>query len=209
MDNEGALEARNWQLWESLMPSTYLLRYLFGYPRKEDDVKSGALIKQARLRAGLSQSALAQAAGTSRTTISAYEHGHKSPTLETAERLLGHVGYEMALDRRLDFVQRTSKRGRPFCVQTALPWLTAKEALATVTLPLHLNWSHSKRKWRLAQRQERARVYEVVLSEGTAADIQKYVDGLLLVDLWEELVLPIEVRSGWEQLIQDALTQTW
>jgi transcriptional regulator with XRE-family HTH domain len=209
VDNEGSLEAKPLESFESLVSSTDLLGYLIGYLVKEDDVKPGALIKQARLRAGLSQSALAQAAGTSRTTISAYEHGHKSPTLETAERLLGHVGYEMALDRRVDFVQRTTKRGRPFCVPTALPRLTADQALATVTLPLHLNWSQSKRRWRLAQRQERARVYEAVLSEGTPADIQKYVDGLLLVDLWEELVLPLEVRNGWEQLIQDALTQTW
>jgi hypothetical protein len=38
-------------------------------------------------------------------------------------------------------------------------------------------------------------LYEIVLQEGTPADILAYVDGALLVDLWEDLVLPRAVRS--------------
>jgi transcriptional regulator with XRE-family HTH domain len=192
----------------TLVPNTDLVRYLIGYPIEGVHLKTGALLRQARRQSGLSQSALAHAAGTSRTTISAYEHGHKSPTLETAERILVHSGYELALDLRIKFERRTSRRGRSFCVPTALPRLAVDEALATVTMPLHLNWSTSRRTWRLSQRQDRARVYEAVLSEGTATDIKKYVDGVLLVDLWEDLVLPQEVRNAWEPLVQDALAQT-
>jgi hypothetical protein len=44
-------------------------------------------------------------------------------------------------------------------------------------------------------------VYEIVLQEGTPADILTYVDGVLLVDLWEDLVLPRNVRSAWAPLI--------
>jgi hypothetical protein len=44
-------------------------------------------------------------------------------------------------------------------------------------------------------------VYEIVLQEGTPADILDYVDGALLVDLWEDLVLPRSVRSAWAPLI--------
>jgi hypothetical protein len=44
-------------------------------------------------------------------------------------------------------------------------------------------------------------VYEIVLQEGTPADIMAYVDGALLVDLWEDLVLPRAVRSAWEPLV--------
>ena len=45
------------------------------------------LLRRARRDAGLSQETLARRAGTSRATLSAYEHGHESPTLATAERV--------------------------------------------------------------------------------------------------------------------------
>ena len=40
-----------------------------------------------------------------------------------------------------------------------------------------------------------------MLQEGTSADILGYVNGALLVDLWEDLVLPRGVRSAWAPLI--------
>jgi hypothetical protein len=45
-------------------------------------------------------------------------------------------------------------------------------------------------------------VYEVVLQEGRPADILAYVDGALLVDLWDDLVLPRVVRSAWTPAIR-------
>jgi hypothetical protein len=45
-------------------------------------------------------------------------------------------------------------------------------------------------------------VYEVVLQEGRRADILAYVDGALLVDLWDDLVLPRVVRSAWTPAIR-------
>ena len=53
----------------------------------------------------------------------------------------------------------------------------------------------------LRSRADRARVYEIVLQEGTPADILTYIDGVLLVDLWEDLVLPRGIRSAWAPLI--------
>lgn len=50
------------------------------------------LIRQARLGSGLSLRALAERAGTSYTTLSAYENGHKSPRIETLERILRAAG---------------------------------------------------------------------------------------------------------------------
>jgi hypothetical protein len=73
--------------------------------------------------------------------------------------------------------------------------------LAAVELPLHLNWSTPGRIYNLRSRADRARVYEMVLQEGTPADVLAYVDGALLVDLWEDLVLPRSVRSAWAPLI--------
>jgi hypothetical protein len=62
---------------------------------------------------------------------------------------------------------------------------------------LHLNWSALGRVFDLSWRIDRARLYEVVLQEGRPVDILAYVDGALLVDLWDDLVLPQAVRSAW------------
>jgi len=81
-------------------------------------------------------------------------------------------------------------------VLRARPW-PGQLALAAVELPLHLNWSAPGRVFDLRSRADRARVYEIVLQEGRPADILAYVDGALLVDRWDDLVLPRAVRSAW------------
>jgi hypothetical protein len=83
--------------------------------------------------------------------------------------------------------------------------LPAAQALAAVELPLTLNWSQPGRIFRLVDRGDRARVYELVLREGAEADVLRYVDGVLLVDLWDELVLPSAVRAAWSSLIAKSL----
>ncbi len=52
-------------------------------------------IKTLRKQAGITQQALAIAAGTSQSTIAAYEAGVKSPTLRTVNHLAKSVGMEM------------------------------------------------------------------------------------------------------------------
>jgi hypothetical protein len=79
--------------------------------------------------------------------------------------------------------------------------LTAQDSRAG-DLPLHLNWSNGARVSDLASRADRARVYEVVLQEGRPVDIWAYVDGVLLVDLWDELVPPRAVRSAWAAVVR-------
>ena len=59
--------------------------------------------------------------------------------------------------------------------------------------------------YRLAERGDRARVYEIVLREGGEDDVLRYIDGTLLVDLWGELVLPRAVRAAWQPLIERIL----
>jgi transcriptional regulator with XRE-family HTH domain len=159
------------------------------------------LLARARQAAGLSQEALARRAGTSRSTLSAYEHGRKSPSLDTAARVVGAAGFELALAPRVDFIEHPVGRGRIVMVPTVLPRLTVEDAFRPVELPVHLNWSDPGRWFDLRDRRQRARVYEVVLREGTAQDVLRYVDGALLVDLWDELVLPPAVRSAWAVLI--------
>ena len=53
-----------------------------------------------------------------------------------------------------------------------------------------MHWSGPSRTYELRDRPDRARVYEVVLREGTETDMPNYIDGSLLVDAWAELVLP-------------------
>lgn len=55
-------------------------------------------------------------------------------------------------------------------------------------------------------RRERARAYDVVLREGRAQDVAQYIDGALLLDLWDELGLPRAVRAAWEPVVTAILT---
>ncbi len=159
------------------------------------------LLEHVRVSSGLTQEELARRAGTSRPTLSAYEHGRKSPTVATFARLLSRAGWELTAERHVSFTQQATAYGKPTWIPDRLPRLDVAHALAAVELPLHLNWSAPGRVFDLRSRTDRARVYEIVLQEGTPADILTYIDGALIVDLWEDLVLPRSVRSAWAPLI--------
>lgn len=161
----------------------------------------GSLLVAARRAAGVSQEEMARRGGTSRPTLSAYENGRKSPSLVTAQRLLDQIGWELAVRPSVGFVERPASRGRTVLVPTVLPRLEVEQALAMVVLPLHVNWSAPGRVFDLSDGRERARVYELVLREGTPEDVLTYVDGVLLVDLWNDLVLPRDIRAAWEPLV--------
>ena len=53
------------------------------------------LVRQLRLQTCITQQELADTAGTSQSTIAAYEAGTKSPTLRTIEKLANSLGQEM------------------------------------------------------------------------------------------------------------------
>lgn len=64
---------------------------------------AGNLIKLARREAGLSQRELARRARTSQATLSAYETGRKSPSLETLARIVRAAGQDLRIRlERLD-----------------------------------------------------------------------------------------------------------
>lgn len=102
------------------------------------------------------------------------------------------------------FIEHVTGRGRSVVVSSELPRLEPVRAFAVVKLPLHLNWSEPGQVFDLSDRPQRSRVYEIVLREGAAEDLLTYVDGVLLVDLWDELVLPGGIRSAWSPLIERA-----
>jgi transcriptional regulator with XRE-family HTH domain len=55
-------------------------------------------IRAARLRAGLTQAALAERAGTSQATLSAYESGRKEPSVRTLGRILDAAGARLTVE---------------------------------------------------------------------------------------------------------------
>lgn len=70
-------------------PARTALRHPIGYTVK---VFGSSVVRQLRRLVGLSQRELAGVGGTSQSTLSAYERGDKSPTLETLDRLSASVG---------------------------------------------------------------------------------------------------------------------
>ncbi|SDJ94455.1 helix-turn-helix transcriptional regulator [Nonomuraea jiangxiensis] len=158
--------------------------------------RGGLLFRQARHAASLNQKALASVSGTSRTTLSAYEHGRKSPTLETAGRILDAAGFRLVLEAKVEFAARAAGDGRTFHVPSRLHRLPLAAALGRVRL--------RGRVYDLADRDERRAAYVALLCEGGPQELLDHVDGVLLLDLWDELILPQEIRAEWAPLVEEA-----
>jgi hypothetical protein len=91
-------------------------------------------------------------------------------------------------------------RHRPFVVPASLEELDGPTMDGRVRLPTHVDWSVG-RVYDLADPIDRRRVYELVLREGDLDDLRRYVDAELLVDQFDELVLPDEIRTAWAGLL--------
>ena len=63
-------------------------------------VTAGALLRQARKRAGLSQVELAARAGVTQSVVSAYESVHRQPAIPALAALIDAAGYELVLGLR-------------------------------------------------------------------------------------------------------------
>jgi transcriptional regulator with XRE-family HTH domain len=88
---------------------------------RQDTVKSAALLREARLRAGLSQVALAGRSGKDRVQIGRWEAGQVAPSLDTLVDLVRACGFDLSLmlapveavaDERLTELQRLSPERR-------------------------------------------------------------------------------------------------
>ncbi len=65
---------------------------------RASEVTAGALVRQARSRAGLTQRELAQRAGVSQSVVAAYESGTREPSLATLAALVEATGISLTLD---------------------------------------------------------------------------------------------------------------
>ena len=86
---------------------------------------------------------------------------------------------------------------RPVAVPDDVDDLSIKKASGEVELPFHIRWNGPPLTYDLANRADRARVYEQVVQEGTEEDVRYFVDVNALLDLWDDLVLPPTVRQAW------------
>lgn len=78
----------------SALDSAYLIRYAHSMA----DIDAGAIVAEARTRAGLTQQQLADRSGTSQPAIARLESGHASPTFTTVERLVAAAGFVLRID---------------------------------------------------------------------------------------------------------------
>ena len=69
---------------------------------------AGALLRQARRRAGLTQVELAVRAGVTQSVISAYESGQRQPSIPALARLIEAAGFELTLGLRRAPAHRNS-----------------------------------------------------------------------------------------------------
>jgi transcriptional regulator with XRE-family HTH domain len=65
---------------------------------RPDALKSAALLREARLRANLTQEALAPRTGKSRPQIARWEAGRMAPSLETLLELIRACGFDLPLE---------------------------------------------------------------------------------------------------------------
>jgi transcriptional regulator with XRE-family HTH domain len=65
---------------------------------RADTVRSATLLREARLRAGLSQQELAEVSGKDRTVIARYEQGVVAPSIDTLVEILRACGFDVPLE---------------------------------------------------------------------------------------------------------------
>lgn len=163
------------------------------------------LLAQARRISGLTQAEVARLAGTSRATLSAYEHGRRSPTLQTLERILDVMERELAIVPSVEINEHLDDDGSSFFVPTALRRLPTEQAVARIVLPRHFNLATRGYALELHLRSDRVFAYGLILNDGRPDDIADFIDGALLIDAWPDLELSAVVRAAWQPLIDHTM----
>lgn len=171
-----------------------------GYRRGVDAAR---LILKARHGSGLSQRDLAEKAGTSQATLSAYERGLKSPSLAVAERIIEAAGYHLDLVTEVQFHQEAAPGVRPFWVADRLWRGKLPESFATISV-LDPAYKRGVLRFPLRRRASRGRMYEMLLRNGLPDELMDWLDGALLVDIWDELKLPLPIRHAWQPAVDRA-----
>lgn len=100
--------------------------------------------------------------------------------------------------------QRTHGWVRPYAVPSNLAELHGP-ASGVLRLPLSVysSGAGAGREFDLTDPAQRAELYEIVLTTGTAADQARYLDADQLRALWPGLWLPAALRQAWKPLLSE------
>lgn len=94
-------------------------------------MNAAAELREARRRAGLTQAQLADRVGTSQATLSAYENGHKQPSVDTLSRLLAATGSRLAVESDRQPLRQPSRSQLARAARSLTDVLALAEALPT------------------------------------------------------------------------------
>jgi len=98
---------------------------------------------------------------------------------------------------------RVGPASRPVAIPTDVDDPAVRKASGRVQLPHNVRWSDPLVTYDMSRREDRARVYEQVMREGTDEDVRHFVDVDQIVEMWDELVLPPYVRRAWAQWFRE------
>ncbi|MDN5896557.1 MAG: helix-turn-helix domain-containing protein [Nocardioides sp.] len=164
-----------------------------------------SLLETARLSRGLTQEAVARRSDTSQPTLSAYERGVKSPTVRVARRILHALGFDLGLTPRVTFHEVRHDRSA-YAVPDQLWRLAPNDCFVPFSVP----GRSGQQRFDPVDRTSRLKAYLWLLEHGDETQLFTRLDGVLLVDLWPDLVphLPSKLRDEWRPLVTEA-TEGW
>lgn len=149
----------------------------------------------------MTQQELAWALNTTQATVSRWLSGARRPPLEVRSRLMRLAA---APDYPYEVIDAGDRRRGGVIVPDAV-WTPVFAPRNVVRLPIHLDWSGTSadRVRDVSTLSGRAKVYQLVVTEGSAADIVRWVD-------MDEFARTIDARV-WsrrhQRVWRDVLTQ--
>ena len=129
----------------------------------------------------------------SRTAAAAADLGSLAPVADLMARWREHAKHPQAS------MARPGIHDRPVSIPDDVDDPAVEKVRGVVTLPDHVQWSEPRRTYDLNDQQQLRRAYEQVLREGLDDDVRRFIDVDLLLDHWEQLVLPPRVRRAWAE----------
>lgn len=152
----------------------------------------------------MSQRRLAELARTQQSSISEYESRRKSPTLEVVERLIDAADAELAVKPIVEFEYLEDPEIGSFAVPDRLWSVPLPECFARVQVLKHIFHTDGNEIWDLSDPTERIAYYELALVHGLDQMLLDSVDGVLLIQAWPQMNLPVVVREAWQPVIDAA-----
>lgn len=117
------------------------------------------------------------------------------------------AGWNIALQPRVTFTEHPAPPGFrfPFTVPDRLWRLEAPHASGQSSFVDLIDDTNDKFWWDLSVRTDRKLVYERLLTYGSEATLVLYLDGALLIELWNEMEVPEPMRTHWAAVVEATL----